>query len=133
MGEHYGIYHFTIGQKIPIGDKYNREKRAYFVARKDFKENKIYVVKGTDHPALYNNAFFIEKPHWICEDKESDRSELILDDKYDFKFQYKHYQSGIKSLKRIDDSYLVETKFNFRGITPGQVTYFKFNRYTFFI
>jgi len=126
IGEHTGIYHFTIGQKIPINDRYNTHKKSFFVAKKDPKENSLYVVRGTDHPALYHNTFYIEKPHWICEDKESTRNELVLDERYDFKFQHKHYQSGIKSLRRIKDldkpiKYLVETKFNFRGITPGQV------------
>ncbi len=91
--------------------------------------NYVLKVKGTNHSALYHTKFFVDKPHWICEDKESKLSENneILDNSFDFKFQNKHNQSPIISLTKKynslkkDFEYLVETKLHIRGITPGQV------------
>jgi tRNA U34 2-thiouridine synthase MnmA/TrmU len=44
LGDHSGIYKFTLGQRIPIGDKVNTLKQPYFVAKKDLTTNVIYVV-----------------------------------------------------------------------------------------
>lgn len=44
LGEHEGIYHFTIGQRIPINERFNIRKIAYFVAKKNFQQNVLYVV-----------------------------------------------------------------------------------------
>lgn len=44
LGSHDGIYHYTIGQRIPIKDKLNAKKKKYYVAGKSFKDNTIYVV-----------------------------------------------------------------------------------------
>ncbi len=70
----------------------------------------------------------IEKPYWICDNKELSTSEhIILNENYQFKFQHRHYQSPILSLEKIfnnslgDFVYKVKTKHNIRGITPGQV------------
>ena len=90
-------------------------------------ENVLSKVKGTNHAALYHQAFFIEKPYWICENKEEASSSLILDEQYDLKVQNKHFQSPLVSLTKTFKSetqsfdYEVRTKLHFRGITPGQV------------
>lgn len=128
LGEHAGIYMFTLGQRVPISDKVNRHKEPYFVAKKDLTTNTMFVVRGTDHPALYHNSFVVEKPHWICENKDLSGSDsILLDERYQFKFQHRHYQSPIVSLEKkfnVDLGnfiYTVKTKHNIRGITPGQV------------
>ena len=47
FGQHEGIHHFTIGQRIKIEGKHNHNlrKTPFFVARKDFESNSIFVVK----------------------------------------------------------------------------------------
>ena len=44
LDHHEGIYHYTIGQRIPITDKLNVKKKRYYVAGKDFENNTIFVV-----------------------------------------------------------------------------------------
>lgn len=44
LGEHEGIHHFTIGQRIVINEKFNFNKKPFFVAKKDLKLNKIFAV-----------------------------------------------------------------------------------------
>ncbi len=93
---------------------------------------KFIKVQGTDHPALYFNEFEIEKPYWICENREDlavdeQGSMRILDKSYDFKFQNRHYQTPILGLeKKIADNgsirYLTRIEQPFRAIVPGQVT-----------
>ena len=127
LGEHCGIYQYTIGQRIVINNDLNKKKKAYFVAKKDIDSKTLYAVSDTNHPALYFNKFQIEKPHWLCEDKEEDleRKDLILDDKFDFKFQNKHLQSPIVYLKKdMMRNYITKIKNPFRGISSGQYSVF---------
>jgi hypothetical protein len=71
----------------------------------------------------------VEKPLWICEDKEANSTSngLILDDRYEFKFQNKHLQSPILRMGKTYNEYtrkfdyLIETKMYFRALTAGQV------------
>lgn len=125
LGEHQGIHHFTLGQRIVIDEKLNGKKEAFYVAKKDLVQKIIYAVAGTNHPALYSDQFEIDKPHWICENKENDSNEIILDENYEFKYQNKHYQSKIKYLKKVlcdsDFKYYVKTDNYFRAIPKGQV------------
>ncbi|CAF0931287.1 unnamed protein product [Brachionus calyciflorus] len=131
MGEHNGIHHFTIGQRIVINDKINVTKEAFYVAKKDLNKNIIFVVPGTDHPSLYYNQFIVEKPHWICENREENATDdIVLNENFEFKFQNKHYQSKIKYLKKQHDPnnndyrYIVQTEKNFRAVPKGQFAVF---------
>ena len=44
LGEHNGIYNFTVGQRVPLENKFNKDKKPYFVAKKDKTSNKIFLV-----------------------------------------------------------------------------------------
>ncbi len=44
IGEHNGVHSCTIGQRVVVDDKYNTSKQPFFVAKKDFKSNSVYVV-----------------------------------------------------------------------------------------
>lgn len=76
---------------------------------------------------MYFEEFEIEKPYWICEEKEIRDIEIILDQNYDFKFQSIHMQTPIVYLRRTLDTesneqkYFVKTKHHFRAIVAGQV------------
>ncbi len=125
LGHHDGVHHFTIGQRIAPDDKLNKNKNAYFVAKKDISAKVIYAVQGTDHPALYYNEFVVDKPHWICEDFEKiclERDErAILNNNFDFKFQNKHVQTPVDFLEKRGSDYTLKLKHPFRAISPGQV------------
>jgi tRNA U34 2-thiouridine synthase MnmA/TrmU len=44
IGEHYGIHHCTVGQRIVVDDKCYSDKRPFFVAKKHFDSNSVFVV-----------------------------------------------------------------------------------------
>ncbi|MEI6887437.1 MAG: tRNA 2-thiouridine(34) synthase MnmA [bacterium] len=58
IGKHQGVYFYTIGQRegINIGGT----KKPLFVSKKDFNNNILYVVEGTDNPKLFQSSFELE-------------------------------------------------------------------------
>ncbi|CDO73666.1 hypothetical protein BN946_scf185014.g136 [Trametes cinnabarina] len=64
VGKHQGLYTFTIGQNARIKGM----PQKMFVARKDSDANTLYVVPGSDHPALYSKSIVADKWKWIWED-----------------------------------------------------------------
>lgn len=51
IGEHTGVHHFTIGQKIScIDPKLNSHKKPFYVAKKDALTNRIYAVSLYQFP-----------------------------------------------------------------------------------
>lgn len=70
IGEHDGIYYYTIGQRIGprFGidiDKGKEEKvRRWYVARKNLKKNEI-IAAPEGNKLLYRKEIAIKNPHWI--------------------------------------------------------------------
>lgn len=69
IGQHDGIYYYTIGQRL--GPRYgfdvNRgegEVKRWYIARKDAKKN-IIIAAPEGHPLLYRKEITIVFPHWI--------------------------------------------------------------------
>ena len=72
VGEHVGLSFYTIGQRKGIGigglkqfKKPDGTSDAWYVARKDIKENTLYVVQGHDHPWLLSPALQAGQSSWI--------------------------------------------------------------------
>ncbi|RKP08060.1 5-methylaminomethyl-2-thiouridylate-methyltransferase [Thamnocephalis sphaerospora] len=61
LGQHQGIFSWTVGQRAGICA--GSEK--WFVVGKDIPNNKIYVVPGTTHPALFATKVTVANWHWI--------------------------------------------------------------------
>jgi tRNA-specific 2-thiouridylase len=72
IGEHDGIYYYTIGQRLGprFGIKIERGKgkklKRWYVARKNLKKNEI-IAAPEGHPLLYRREILIKNPHWINE------------------------------------------------------------------
>jgi len=71
IGEHDGIYYYTIGQRIgpKFGIEINKKekrKRRWYVAKKDLKKNLI-VVAPESHELNFRKEIIIKNPHWINE------------------------------------------------------------------
>ncbi len=73
IGEHDGIYYYTIGQRL--GPRFGIEveknpkdnhMRKWYVAKKDKKRNEI-VAAPEGHSLLYRKEILITRPHWIHE------------------------------------------------------------------
>ncbi|KAH7929648.1 5-methylaminomethyl-2-thiouridylate-methyltransferase [Leucogyrophana mollusca] len=63
-GTHQGLWSYTIGQ----GAKIPGLPQRMFVAKKDIDKNIVYVVPGTDHPALYCSSVVVPEWTWIWKD-----------------------------------------------------------------
>lgn len=71
IGEHDGIYYYTIGQRLGprYGFEINRNNgeenlKKWYVARKDAKKN-IIIAAPEGHPLLYRKEITLTEPHWI--------------------------------------------------------------------
>ena len=77
IGEHDGIYYYTIGQRLGprFGIEIERGKegklKRWYVARKNLKKNEI-IATPEGHPLLYRKKILIKNPHWI--NKEPNKS-----------------------------------------------------------
>jgi tRNA-specific 2-thiouridylase len=57
----------TQGQRqgLGIGGRAGDSGEPWYVAAKDLAHNRLVVVQGKDHPALFRPALRAEAPHWI--------------------------------------------------------------------
>ena len=84
IGEHDGIYYYTIGQRIGprygIDFKKNDENKSFvkrwYVAKKDVRKN-ILVLAPEGHPLNYRKEIFVKNPHWINEKPKNDSRVLV--------------------------------------------------------
>lgn len=63
IGTHEGLAYHTIGQRKGLG--IGGEGEAWFVAAKDVENNRLIVVQGANHPALFASSLHAHHAHWI--------------------------------------------------------------------
>ncbi len=61
LGEHPGVWYYTIGQRHGIG----LSGGPWYVAAKDLKRNRLVVARGRRHPSLYANELRVNDVHWV--------------------------------------------------------------------
>lgn len=73
VGEHMGLAFYTYGQRKGLGIGGIKGKQrddgtadAWYAARKDLKNNVLYVVQGHDHPWLLNQQLSAENLSWTA-------------------------------------------------------------------
>ena len=81
IGEHDGIYYYTIGQRL--GPRYGinlskntddkKNLKRWYVARKNAKKNEIIAAPEGD-PLLYRKEIYIKNPHWINKKPKNNES-----------------------------------------------------------
>ncbi len=62
VGEHRGLFSYTVGQREGIG---NIPGGPYFVTKKDTRKNVLYVTNDPKDPALFATSIVLKKMHWI--------------------------------------------------------------------
>ena len=83
IGEHDGIYYYTIGQRIGprFGIEVERGKgkkvKRWYVARKNLKKN-IITAAPKGHSLNFRKEIAISKPHWISEKPSKTKSLKVL-------------------------------------------------------
>jgi len=68
VGEHPGVFFFTLGQRegLHIGGVRGREAAPWYVVAKDVARNVLVVDQGSDTPYLQSNTLLTESAHWIA-------------------------------------------------------------------
>ena len=67
LGRHDGLMYYTIGQRKGLGIGGQGDGRSWFVSGKDLKNNRLLVVQGEDHPALFRRSAALEQITWVGE------------------------------------------------------------------
>ncbi len=69
LGEHAGLMYYTIGQRqgLGIGGTETGTEQPWYVVAKQQARNRLIVVQGTEHPALYHRHCRISDLHWISQ------------------------------------------------------------------
>lgn len=79
-GQHQGIWHATIGQRLgismPQGDP--KYQGIWFVSEKRKDTNELVIVKGKDNPALYSKTLAVGEWEWLVEDLDFDPELLTI-------------------------------------------------------
>ena len=68
VGEHPGVFYFTLGQRegLHVGGMRGREAAPWYVVGKDIERNLLYVDQGHDSPWLQSTTLQSETMHWIA-------------------------------------------------------------------
>ena len=107
IGEHEGVWYYTIGQRkgIKIGGGI-----PYFVVKKDIKNNRLIVAKGSWSKELFKKSCIIKNMHWITEKaklplkcfvktryRQEDQKCIVYKEKNQYKIIFKEKQRAITS------------------------------------
>ena len=82
IGEHDGIYYYTIGQRIgprfgiEIEKGKGKKLKRWYVARKNLKENEI-IAAPEGHTILYRKEITLKNPRWITKKPEKNKSHKL--------------------------------------------------------
>ncbi|KAI9354156.1 tRNA methyl transferase [Pilaira anomala] len=112
IGQHNGLYGYTIGQASRICHGSDK----WFVAQKILEENKLVCVAGSNHPALFSNECIARDWVWIS----SDHHQTITHKEVDAQVRYR--QSPEKAILSLRSDGLYSIRFNnpIRAIARGQ-------------
>ena len=113
IGEHQGLFFYTIGQRKGIG----LPGGPYYVMDKDLKKNTLIVTKNEKD--LYKKALVVKNTNWIS------GKEPKLPLKVKAKIRYRHQSASAIITKTLNPgTYTLKFEKSQRAITPGQSVVF---------
>lgn len=118
VGEHRGVLYYTIGQHkgLGIGGVSGEEEGAFFIYKKDVKNNILYVAKAKDSYLLDSTSCFADHVNWVGE-KPSGPIKVGV------KFRYRQPDQFATLFFHEDEVELIyETPV--KAVTPGQIAVF---------
>ena len=120
IGEHDGIYYYTIGQRL--GPRYgidvNRgkgEQKKWYVARKDLKKNEI-IAAPEGHKLNFRKEITINNPHWILEIPNKSKKTKV----YSRIRQVGELLPSILSYNKKQKKYNIKLNKSITGVSEGQ-------------
>lgn len=116
VGEHTGLAGYTIGQRkgLKIGGSKQGNGTPWYVAKKDVKENKLFVVQDTNHPWLMQQVIKAQEFHYISNIKPKINDEIFAQ----LRYRQKPVLCVVKDIS--EDSLIVEFDKPQRASTSGQ-------------
>jgi len=116
LGEHPGVFYFTLGQRegLQLGGIRGREAAPWYVVGKDVARNILYVDQGSDSAWLRSTTLHSEPAHWIAGSAPSARFEC--------KAQTRYRQPPEACEVHVGDDGSLSVRFTRgqRAVTPGQ-------------
>ncbi len=119
IGEHRGVFYYTLGQHrgLGIGGLKDKENQGWYIAKKDVKNNILYVASGDNNQYLYSNKAIIKKMNYIDYDEVQDIKNIKI------KFRYRQKDLG-GDLKLLNEKTGVVIYQKAKAVTPGQEAVF---------
>ncbi|MCD5410210.1 MAG: tRNA 2-thiouridine(34) synthase MnmA [Clostridiales bacterium] len=117
-GKHQGLMYYTLGQRKGLGIGGAGTGEPWFVAKKDIKNNILYVVQGENHPALYSLGLLATDVNWISKAKPESPYECTA------KFRYRQKDREVSVYFMDDNKCKVIFKEPQSSVTPGQSVVF---------
>ena len=117
IGEHRGVYYYTIGQHkgLGIGGISGETATGWFIVKKDAKKNILYVTRGDTQKYLMSNKCIVRKLNFINKDE-------IFPQEVGVKFRYR--QPDHKATINLVNNEIVCTYDYYKAVTPGQEAVF---------
>jgi len=124
IGEHEGLYRYTLGQRkgIGIGGRDDADAAPWYVAAKSVERNELVVVQGHDHPLLYSDWLRSGPVEWIGPAPEEWLAGRPL--RCQLKTRYRQPDQDCTLLGGGDGSVHVDFARPQRAVTPGQQAVF---------
>ncbi len=113
IGDHEGVYYYTIGQRKGFGVGGNRGP--YFCVGKDVVKNELYLTSIKNEDYLYSDSALIKDINWI--------DELNTED-IQCKFRYRQADNAVNIQKLDETSAVLTYPDKIRSVTPGQQAVF---------
>ena len=113
VGQHEGVYYYTIGQRKGFGVGGNRGP--YFCVGKDVKKNILYLTSVKNEEYLYSDSAYISGINWIRK---------INDGDIQCKFRYRQSDNQVHIKLLSDNEALLTYPQKIEAVTPGQQAVF---------
>jgi len=116
VGEHPGVFYFTLGQRegLHIGGVRGREAAPWYVVGKDVATNVLVVDQGSDSPHLLSRELWSETAHWIAGAPPAARFACTA------QTRYRQQDEACEVAVQDDGSVRVRFTRPQRAVTPGQ-------------
>ena len=116
IGDHEGVYYYTIGQRKGFGVGGNRGP--YFCVGKDVVKNELYLTSIQNEDYLYSDSALITDINWISSFNSKD---------IQCKFRYRQSDNDVHIEKIDDNSAMLTYPQKIKSVTPGQQAVFYLN------
>lgn len=120
LGKHEGLVLYTIGQRKGIG----LSGGPYYVVRKDFKRNKLFVSKNEKN--LFSKRALVSNVNWLVDEPtlRQAQGKEKKEQSMEVKIRYRTPSAPAKIVRKNKNTYELVFQRGQRAITPGQFAAF---------